>query len=122
MMIKIVSIKRIHTEYISRLSIFDFFVHWGLLFFLCFILGSMSWIGPFWFNYGFDIQSPLCIVTLLFLLNLMMEYWDIEIRFWDIRVFLDKNRHLLLNLEKIRERHKDSCDCYYVFLLLFYQY
>ena len=52
-------------------------------------------------------------------LNLMMEYWDIEIRFWDIRVFLDKNRHLLLNLEKIRERHKDSCDCYYVFLLLF---
>ena len=47
---------------------------------------------------------------------------DIEIRFWDIRVFLDKNRHLLLNLEKIRERHKDSCDCYYVFLCFFYQY
>ena len=61
-------------------------------------------------------------MTLLFLLNLMMEYWDIEIRFWDIRVFLDKNRHLLLNLEKIREGIKIRVIAIMYFSCFFYQY
>ena len=61
-----------------------------------------------------DVLSAMYGPVTIILVTLV-EYWDRELRFWDIRVYLKKGGRYQLTIEKIKERHVEEVNWLIVF-------